>query len=336
MPAKGSAAASAAAGSAACSSSSEVALSLLLLVGAGLLMRSFVALQTVDLGLDPENILVARVPLPRGQYTTAAEKQRFFRTLLDRLHALPGVVVATETTTLPPYGGIGTDIEIHRKDPHREMEGDFPAVQRGLLPDAGPALDQRPDVYRRGSRRRAQGRGRQSDTGQRGTSGRTIPSASASSCRCSKRFGRARSRIRSSKSSACVRDAKNQGIQEPASPEVFVPYTLTGALRARHPRADARRSRVAAQQRAPRDLGRRSQRGVDSHGLADRLPAAVLVRRTALLPGAAWRLRVGWPGAGGDRRLQRDRIHRVAPDPRDRHPHGARRAACERASDGRR
>ncbi len=40
----------------------EVALSLVLLVGAGLLMRSFVALQTVDLGLDPENILVARVP----------------------------------------------------------------------------------------------------------------------------------------------------------------------------------------------------------------------------------------------------------------------------------
>ena len=45
----------------------EVALSLVLLVGAGLLMRSFVALQTVDLGLDPDNILVARLPLPSGQ-----------------------------------------------------------------------------------------------------------------------------------------------------------------------------------------------------------------------------------------------------------------------------
>ena len=44
----------------------EVALSLVLLVGAGLLMRSFVALQTVDLGLNPDNILVARLPLPRG------------------------------------------------------------------------------------------------------------------------------------------------------------------------------------------------------------------------------------------------------------------------------
>jgi len=54
----------------------EVALSVILLVTAGLLLRSFQTLQHVDLGFNPENILVARVPLPRGQYTTAPEKQR--------------------------------------------------------------------------------------------------------------------------------------------------------------------------------------------------------------------------------------------------------------------
>ena len=54
----------------------------MLLVGAGLLMRSFVVLQRVDLGLNPDNILVARLPFPRGTYTTAAEKQRFFQQLL--------------------------------------------------------------------------------------------------------------------------------------------------------------------------------------------------------------------------------------------------------------
>src|SRR5262249_56597351 len=77
----------------------EVALSLVLLSGAGLLMRSFVKLQQADLGFNPENILFARLPFPRGQYTTAAEKQRFFEQLLPRLRALPGVVAATETTT---------------------------------------------------------------------------------------------------------------------------------------------------------------------------------------------------------------------------------------------
>src|SRR6202035_5166424 len=53
----------------------EVALSMVLLVGAGLLMRSFVALQNVELGLNPDNILVARLPLPKEQYKTAAAKQ---------------------------------------------------------------------------------------------------------------------------------------------------------------------------------------------------------------------------------------------------------------------
>ena len=114
----------------------EVALSLVLLAGAGLLMRNFVKLQTVDLGFDPNNILVARLPLPREQYKTAAAKQQFFQALLPRLHALPGVVAATETSTLPPYGGIGTDIDIPGKTHTERWEAIYPALQRGLLPDA--------------------------------------------------------------------------------------------------------------------------------------------------------------------------------------------------------
>ena len=55
-----------------------------------------------SISVNPDKVLVARVPLPRGQYTTAAGKHRFFRAVLDRIHALPGVVVTTETTTLPP------------------------------------------------------------------------------------------------------------------------------------------------------------------------------------------------------------------------------------------
>jgi len=91
----------------------EIALSLVLLVGAGLLIRSFVKLQQVDLGLNPDNLLFARVPFPPGdRYRSAADVQQFFQQLLPRLQRLPGVIAATESTTLPPYGGIGSNLEI--------------------------------------------------------------------------------------------------------------------------------------------------------------------------------------------------------------------------------
>ena len=93
----------------------EVALSLTLLIGAGLLMRSFAALHEVKLGLRPDHILVARLPLPQDRYKSAAQVAGFFRPLLQRLNSLPGVVSATETSTLPPYGGIPSGIEVPGK-----------------------------------------------------------------------------------------------------------------------------------------------------------------------------------------------------------------------------
>ena len=75
-------------------------MSLVLLSGAGLLMRSFMRLQEVDLGFNPDHILVARLPFPRGQYKTAADKQRFYSQLMLRLHAIPGVEAATDISRL--------------------------------------------------------------------------------------------------------------------------------------------------------------------------------------------------------------------------------------------
>jgi putative ABC transport system permease protein len=207
----------------------EVALSLLLLVGAGLLIRSFVSLRTVDLGFNPENILVARVPLPRGQYTTAQEKQRFFRTVLDRVQALPGVVVATETTTLPPYGGIGTDLEIIGKTHTEKWRGIFQLCSEGYFQTLGLRLAR----------------------------GRTFSAAEVNGARkvalvnqtlVTRYFGQEDpigQRIKLSMLETfregpvtdpvfdiigVMSDAKNQGIEEPVTPEVFVPYTLTGGF----------------------------------------------------------------------------------------------------------
>src|SRR6266404_657552 len=125
----------------------EVALSLVLLAAAGLLMRSFVALQEVDLGLTPDNILVARIPLPRGQYATAAAKQQFFRSLLERVSGLPGVVSATEASTLPPYGGIRTELEISGKTHTEKWEGIFQLVSEGYFRTQGIQDPPRPEVF---------------------------------------------------------------------------------------------------------------------------------------------------------------------------------------------
>jgi len=112
----------------------EVGLSLTLLVSAGLLMRSFVALRDVKLGLRPDHVLVARLPLPTDRYKTADQVTGFYRPLLQRLKALPGIVEATETSTLPPYGGIPSDIEIPAKTHAEKWNAMFQLVSEGYFP----------------------------------------------------------------------------------------------------------------------------------------------------------------------------------------------------------
>lgn len=100
---------------------SQVALSIVLLVAAGLMMRTVFALEHVDLGFTPDHVLTARTPLPRGRYDTAEQKQIFFRVVLQKIQALPGVVTATETSTLPPYGGIGSEVTIPGQEHKRSL-----------------------------------------------------------------------------------------------------------------------------------------------------------------------------------------------------------------------
>ena len=69
----------------------ELALAIVLLLGAGLLVRSFNKLMAVDLGFDRENVLTFRVGLPRSKYSKPAQTDAFYKDLLQRLNALPGV-----------------------------------------------------------------------------------------------------------------------------------------------------------------------------------------------------------------------------------------------------
>jgi putative ABC transport system permease protein len=207
----------------------EVALSLILLVGAGLLMRSFVELQRVDLGLNPDNILVARLPLPRGQYETATAKHQFFRTLLARLHSLPGVVAATETTTLPPYGGIGSEIEIPGKTHSERWEAMFQLVSEGYFPTLGLRL-LRGRVLSEAEINDA----RKVAVVNQTLAGRYFPREEPLGQRIKFKLletlpnGKVDDPV--FEIVGVISDAKNRGIKDPPMPEVFVPYTLTGAF----------------------------------------------------------------------------------------------------------
>jgi putative ABC transport system permease protein len=79
----------------------EVALALMLLVGAGLLIRSFQKLTSVDLGVDPRNVLVGMVSLPTQAYPKDEQRQALFTGLLERVRTIPQVTDAALSSDLP-------------------------------------------------------------------------------------------------------------------------------------------------------------------------------------------------------------------------------------------
>jgi putative ABC transport system permease protein len=83
----------------------EVALALALLLGAGLLLNSFVRLQRVDPGFDSRNVLTMQLSLPQPKYSTGAQMESFHRQALERIEALPGVEAAGLINELPLGGG---------------------------------------------------------------------------------------------------------------------------------------------------------------------------------------------------------------------------------------
>ncbi|HVG32679.1 MAG TPA: ABC transporter permease [Pyrinomonadaceae bacterium] len=83
---------------------SEVALSLMLLIGAGLLIKSFVLLRGTDAGFDAENVLTMRVSLPSLKYKEGRQKAEFFERLAERVAQLPGVESVGATLSLPLGG----------------------------------------------------------------------------------------------------------------------------------------------------------------------------------------------------------------------------------------
>lgn len=89
----------------------QVAVALVLLVGAGLLARSFVRLQAVDLGFDPAGTLTGQVVPPASRYREPAAMTAFYDRLLESVSAIPGVEAAALSSVLPVPGG-DTDVSL--------------------------------------------------------------------------------------------------------------------------------------------------------------------------------------------------------------------------------
>src|SRR5258708_22094926 len=119
----------------------EVTLSIVLLIATGLMMRTLDALKKVNIGFDPAHVIYTELSFREGQYDTVEQKRVFLGKVLDRLAAVPGVIAATEATSLPPYSFGWTEVVIPGKT-HSEpwgtafdmcSEGYFQTLGRHLL-----------------------------------------------------------------------------------------------------------------------------------------------------------------------------------------------------------
>jgi putative ABC transport system permease protein len=95
----------------------EVALSLVLLAGSSVLLRTFVAMERTQFAANPEEILMMRVPLAPQRYPDAARRNAFFRELLPRLRAVPGVTAVGLNSGMHPLGTMWTPAEVIGEPP---------------------------------------------------------------------------------------------------------------------------------------------------------------------------------------------------------------------------
>jgi putative ABC transport system permease protein len=190
-------------------------------------MRSFVAIQNVSLGWQPDHLLIGRLPLPSHRYKTGAQLVSFFEPLIRNLKATPGIESASPVSTSPPYGGFGGNIEIPGKTHSGEWESliqfvgpDYfsivrqPFVAGHMFTDTDVTTARKVAVINQTFQRRFLGEG--------DPLGRTItldvlkkvPDVVTD---------------RSFEIVGVAADAMNVGLERPTEPEVWVPYSVTGS-----------------------------------------------------------------------------------------------------------
>jgi putative ABC transport system permease protein len=119
----------------------EVSLALVLLTGAGLMIRSFLRLQEVNPGFNPDNLLTLRVQLPQSKYPDAAKIVPFYQQAIERVRALPGVQNVGAVSQLPLSGSYSSGTTTVERPPVADEDVSFEADRRVVTPDYFQAMN---------------------------------------------------------------------------------------------------------------------------------------------------------------------------------------------------
>jgi predicted permease len=121
----------------------EVSLAVVLVIGAGLMMRSLGALARIDLGFKADHVLTMRVSVPAARYDTPEKVVDFYRRLNDKVRGLPGVQSAGFVRVLPlatTIGDFGLDVEGFEERPGANAKGDWQIATDGSFEAMGSRL----------------------------------------------------------------------------------------------------------------------------------------------------------------------------------------------------
>jgi putative ABC transport system permease protein len=196
----------------------EVSLSLMLLVGAGLMIKSFLRLQQVNPGFNPDRVLTAKISLPPSNYPDPARRSAFFRQLLAQLETVPGVQSVGATTTLPLSGSsmnFRFSVEGQPSSPGDLSQAQYRAVSPGYFRTMGIPLREGRDLTERDGPD-APGVVVINETMAR----KLFPQGGALGKRLIINYGKPAPR----EVVGIVGDVKHLKLEEPPKPEMYVPY----------------------------------------------------------------------------------------------------------------
>ncbi len=204
---------------------SQVAFALVLLVGAGLMARSFWRLRSVEPGFDASSTLTFALSLPESQYAGEGEVARFVEGLTERIGAVPGVVAAATTSRLPLSGSY---------DNNAIFVEDFPTPE-GQIPPVHPTRYVSPDYFRALSIPLVEGRTFEWSDREKGFRAAIVSAAFA------EKYWPGRSpmgkRVRSfdakelSEIVGVVGTAHDEGLEKDPTPTIYFPVGTPGSLR---------------------------------------------------------------------------------------------------------
>jgi putative ABC transport system permease protein len=205
----------------------EVALSIVLLTGTGLMVRTLRALERVDIGFNPARVAYARLSLPEGRYDTANEKRDYFEKVLDRVAAIPGVIASTEATSFPPYSSGWSEIVVPGKTHSEPWGTTFDMCSEGYFQTLGRHL-LRGRVLSRSDVQLARHVTVINQTFERNYFGNEDPVGRRIKFTTFEQWATDWPRDAYFEIVGIIADAKNTGLQDAPRPEVYFPHTVTG------------------------------------------------------------------------------------------------------------